>query len=78
MESTQALSKCESWPWAYGKGWQVTPSSFNPGPSCPTLLRPAGGPTLKRAYGHFSGDLLVGQAAGGRLLLFWTPHAVHL
>jgi hypothetical protein len=28
---------------------------FHPGPPCPTLLRPAGGPPLKRPYGRFWG-----------------------
>jgi hypothetical protein len=42
---------------------------FHPGPPCPTLLRPAGGPPLKQP---------AGQAACGRLLPLWTPHAVRL
>jgi hypothetical protein len=29
---------------------------FHPGLPCPTLLRPAGGPPLKRPHGHFSGS----------------------
>jgi hypothetical protein len=37
---------------------------------CPTLLRPAGGPPLKRPY--------TGGAAYGRLLPFWTLKGVRL
>jgi hypothetical protein len=35
--------------WTYGKGWS--------GPPCPTPLRPAGGPPLKRPHGCFRGGL---------------------
>jgi hypothetical protein len=45
---------------------------------CPTLLRLAGGPTLKQHYSLFRGSPRTGQAACGRLLLAWTPHAVSL
>jgi hypothetical protein len=58
--------------------WQgVTMDSlnFNPSLPSPTLLRPAGGPPLKRHYGRFGGGPK-GQAACSRLLPFWTPHAV--
>jgi hypothetical protein len=46
---------------------------FHPGPPCPTLLCPAGGPSLKRPYGRFRGDPHAGQAACGRLLPSWIP-----
>jgi hypothetical protein len=51
---------------------------FYPGPICPTLLRPAGGPPLKRPNGHFRGDLPTGQAACGRFFSFWTSHTLGL
>jgi hypothetical protein len=49
---------------------------FHPGPPCPTLLRPAGGPPMKRPYVHFWGGPPSGRAACGRLLPLWPPHAV--
>jgi hypothetical protein len=51
---------------------------FHPGPPCLTLISPAGGPPLKRPYGHFRGGLPTEHAACGRLLPLWTPHAVRL
>jgi hypothetical protein len=42
--------------------------NLHPGPPCPTLLCPAGGPPLKRLYAQFS----------NRLLSLWTPHIVRL
>jgi hypothetical protein len=36
---------------------------FHPGPPCPTPLRPAGGPSLKRPYSRFRGGLLAGRTA---------------
>jgi hypothetical protein len=50
----------------------------SPEPAMPYHSMPAGEPPLKRSYGHFWGDPPAGQAAYGRLLPFWTPHAVHL
>jgi hypothetical protein len=41
-------------------------------------LRHAGGPPLKRPYGHFRDGLLAGCAAYGRLTPLWIPHAVRL
>jgi hypothetical protein len=49
---------------------------FHPGLPCPTLLCPTGEPPLKRPYSHCRGDPPAGWAFCGRLLLFWTPHAV--
>jgi hypothetical protein len=43
---------------------------FHPGLPCPTLQRPAGGPTLKRPP--------AGRAPCGRLLPLWTPRTVRL
>jgi hypothetical protein len=51
---------------------------FHPGPQCPTLLRPAGGPPLKHPYNRFWGGSPAGRAARGSLPPFWTPHAVRL
>jgi hypothetical protein len=51
---------------------------FHLGPPCRTLLRPVGGPTLKRPYTNFWGSLPTGQAACACLLPLWTPHAVRL
>jgi hypothetical protein len=51
---------------------------FHPGLPCPTNLRPAGGPPLKRPYGPFRGGSSPGRAAYGRLLPFWIPHTVRL
>jgi hypothetical protein len=48
------------------------------GPPCPALLRPAGGPPLKRPNSCFRGGPPAEQAACGRLLSLWTPHAVRL
>jgi hypothetical protein len=47
---------------------------FHPGPPCPTLLRPAGGPLLKRPFGRFRGRPLAGRAAFGHLQ---PPSATH-
>jgi hypothetical protein len=49
---------------------------FRPGPPCPTLLCPVGGPPLKQPYRCFRGFPPAGQLACGRLLPLWTPHAV--
>jgi hypothetical protein len=56
----------------------VSPDSlkFHPGPPCSILLRPVGGPPPKRPYGRFKGVPPTGQAACGRLLPPWIPHAV--
>jgi hypothetical protein len=51
---------------------------FHPGLSCTTLLHPVGGLPLIRHYSLFRGDPPADQAACGRLLPFWTPHAVRL
>jgi hypothetical protein len=51
---------------------------FHRCPLCPTLLRPAGGPPPKWPYIRFRGGPPARQAACGRLLPFWTPHAVRL
>jgi hypothetical protein len=50
----------------------------SPGPAILTLLRLVGGPPLKRPHGRFRGGPPAGQVACGRLLPFWTPHAVRL
>jgi hypothetical protein len=52
--------------------------SLYPGQPCPTLLRLAGGPPHKWSYGRFRGALPHAGRACGRLLPFWTPHAVRL
>jgi hypothetical protein len=44
----------------------------------PTLLCSAGGPPLKQPYGRFRVGPPAGLVACGRLLPFWTPHAVSL
>jgi hypothetical protein len=49
---------------------------FHPSPPCPTLLRPAGGPSLKWPYGRFRDGLPIRRAVGGRLLPIWTSHTV--
>jgi hypothetical protein len=51
---------------------------FHSVPPCPTLLRPLGGPPLKRLYGCFRGDPPAGRVACSHLLPFRTPHAVRL
>jgi hypothetical protein len=52
---------------------------FHLGSPCPTILRPAGGPPLKRPCGCFRGGLPTGPpAACSRLLPFWTSHALRL
>jgi hypothetical protein len=48
---------------------------FHPGPTCPTLLRPSGGPAPKRPYGCLRGGPPAERAACGRLLPLWVPHA---
>jgi hypothetical protein len=54
--------------------WQGV--AMDPGPSCPTLLCPVGGPPLKWPYSHFRNGQSAGQAACSHLLPTWTPHAV--
>jgi hypothetical protein len=49
------------------QGVAMNSLQFHSGPPCSTLLRPTGGPPLKRPYSRFS---------GGPPL--WTPHAVRL
>jgi hypothetical protein len=51
---------------------------FHPALKCRTLLRPAGGPPLKRPYSRFRGSPLTGWAACGRLQLLRTPNAERL
>jgi hypothetical protein len=52
---------------------------FHPCLPCPsTVLRLAGEPTLKWPYSHFRGGPSTEQAAYGRFLPLWTPHAVRL
>jgi hypothetical protein len=48
------------------------------GQPCPTLLRPASRPSLRRPYGRFRGGPPSGPAAYGRPLPLWTPHTVRL
>jgi hypothetical protein len=48
------------------------------GPPCPTLLRPAGRPPVKRPYSRFRGNSSTGKVACSRFLPHWTPHAVRL
>jgi hypothetical protein len=47
---------------------------FDPGPLCLTLPRPAGGPLLKRLYGHFRSRPPAGRVTCRRLLSFWKYH----
>jgi hypothetical protein len=49
---------------------------FHPGPPCPSLLRPAGGPHQKPSYGCYRGGPPTKRVACGRLLPFWTPHVI--
>jgi hypothetical protein len=51
---------------------------YHSDPLCSTLLRPAGGPPLKRPYDRFRGDFPTGWAACSRLLPLRTSHAVRL
>jgi hypothetical protein len=60
------------------QGVAMDSPKFHPGPPCPTLLRPAGGPLLKRYNGRFRGGQPTRQAACGRLLPLWSPHALRL
>jgi hypothetical protein len=51
--------------------WQgVARDSLNchPGPLCPTLIHPVGGPSLKQPYSRFKGDSPAGCVACRRLL----------
>jgi hypothetical protein len=48
------------------------------GPPCLTLLRPVGGPPLRRPSSCFRGDPTARRAACGHLLPFWAPHAIRL
>jgi hypothetical protein len=69
-------------PCVYSMGvWQgvaMDSLKFYLGLPCPTLLRPANGPPLKRLYGPFWGGPPTGCAACCNLLPFGTPHAVRL
>jgi hypothetical protein len=58
------------------KGVSTDSLKFHPGPPCPTLLRPAGGPPPTRPYCRFWGGPPAGQAACGRLLPPWIPDVV--
>jgi hypothetical protein len=60
------------------QGVAVDSLKFHPCSLCPTLLRPAGGPLLKRPYGRLRGDPPTGQVGCGYHLPFWTPHTVRL
>jgi hypothetical protein len=51
---------------------------FHPGPPCPTFLCPADGPPPKRPYSCFGRVPPAALVTCGRLLPFWTPHAVRL
>jgi hypothetical protein len=51
---------------------------FHLGLPCPTLVRPAGWPPLKRPYRHFKGGPPTGWTACDCLPPPWTPHAVRL
>jgi hypothetical protein len=51
---------------------------FHPGSPCPTLLRPADGPSLRWSYECFRGGPPVGRMACGHLLALWIPHALSL
>jgi hypothetical protein len=51
---------------------------FHTGPPCHNLLRPVEEPPLKRPYDRFKDGPPAEQAAYGRLLPAWTPHAVRL
>jgi hypothetical protein len=51
---------------------------FHLGSPCPTLLRPAGGPPMKRPHGCFRGDPPIRWAACGHLLPLWIPLAIRL
>jgi hypothetical protein len=50
-------------------------SKFHLGPLCPSLLRPAGEPPLKRLYGHFRRGLSAGQTAVFYPLEHPTPYS---
>jgi hypothetical protein len=58
------------------QGMAMDSLNFHLGPPCPTLLRPAGGPSLKRPYGCFRDGPPAGRVACGCLLPLCTPHAV--
>jgi hypothetical protein len=63
----------------FRSAWQEVSTDslkFHLGPPCPTLLRPAGGPPLKRPYSRFWGGLPAGRAVCGRLLPPWIALAV--
>jgi hypothetical protein len=68
--------------WDFSVGvWQrvaIDSLKFHLGLPCPSLLRPVGGPPLKRPCSSFWGGPPAERAACGRLLLFWTPHVVRL
>jgi hypothetical protein len=46
---------------------------FHPGPPCPTLLHPVGGPPLKRPYGRFRGGPPARWAACSHILPLGYP-----
>ena len=50
------------------KGVVIDFLKYQLGPPCLTFLRPAGGRSLNRSYGHFRGDPPTGWAACGLLL----------
>jgi hypothetical protein len=58
------------------QGGSTDSLKFHSDSPCPTLLHPAGGPPLKWPYGQFGGGPPTGRVAWGRVLPFWTPHAV--
>jgi hypothetical protein len=60
------------------KGVAMDSLKFYLGPHCIIFPRPAGGPPLKQLYNRLRGGPPSGRAACGRLLPFWTPHAVGL
>jgi hypothetical protein len=60
------------------QGVAMDSPKYHYGPPCPTLLCPAGEPSLTQPYGCFRGGRLVGWATCGYLSPSWTPHAIRL
>jgi hypothetical protein len=60
------------------QGGAMDSLKFHLGAPCPTHLRLAGGPPLKRPYSHFRDGPSAGRAACGCLLPLRTPPAVRL